>query len=113
MNNPDTISVVNKMQGDSTDVLILLGAIAAVAMIVVFCVIYFRKDEKRRRRSHRHHHHRKSYREQIQKTTSGIKEIIRQRRRRHRHEHRALNPTLAQTGGLPPLREEGKLPPPP
>jgi hypothetical protein len=32
------------------------------------------------------------------------------RKRRHRH-HRPLNPTLAQTGGLPPRRDPN-LPPP-
>jgi uncharacterized membrane protein len=28
--------------------------------------------------------------------------------RRHQHEQRKLNPTLAQSGGLPPVREEKK-----
>ena len=34
------------------------------------------------------------------------------RRRKHRHgrHHRKLNPTLAQTGGLPPLREPDQPP---
>ena len=27
-------------------------------------------------------------------------------RSRHHHEHRKLNPTLAESGGLPPAREE-------
>jgi hypothetical protein len=31
------------------------------------------------------------------------------RKRRHRH-HRQVNPTLAQTGGLPPLRPPGEPP---
>jgi hypothetical protein len=30
------------------------------------------------------------------------------KRKLHHHERRQLNPTLAQTGGLPPLREEEK-----
>jgi preprotein translocase subunit YajC len=30
------------------------------------------------------------------------------KRKPHNHEKRQLNPTLAQTGGLPPLREEKK-----
>ena len=33
----------------------------------------------------------------------------RERRRRHKH-HRKLNPTLAQTEGLPPLRPPNKPP---
>jgi ABC-type transport system involved in cytochrome bd biosynthesis fused ATPase/permease subunit len=102
------------MPPGSLDVLIVLGAIALVALIVFFCVLLFRKDEKLRRKHH--HHHRKSYREQFQKTASGIKELIRQHRRRRRREHRHINPTLAQTGGLPPIRVEEKPPdktPPP
>jgi hypothetical protein len=30
----------------------------------------------------------------------------RRRRRRRRREHRPRNPTLAETGGLPPIRTE-------
>jgi hypothetical protein len=32
----------------------------------------------------------------------------RKRRKRHEHEKRQLNPTLAQTGGLPPVRNQNK-----
>ena len=99
------------MPPESVDVLIVLGAIVAMALIVFFCVLSFRKDGKRGHKHH--HHHRKSYREQFQTTTGGIKELIRQHRRRSHREHRPLNPTLAQTGGLPPLREEKEPPSPP
>ena len=34
------------------------------------------------------------------------------RKRKHRH-HRPLNPTLAQTGGLPPKRDPNQPPPGP
>ncbi len=34
------------------------------------------------------------------------------RKRKHRH-HRSANPTLAQTGGLPPKRAPDELPPGP
>jgi hypothetical protein len=34
----------------------------------------------------------------------------RKRRRHHQHEDRQLNPTLAQVGGLPPVREEDRPP---
>jgi FtsZ-interacting cell division protein ZipA len=112
MNNKDTISVANPLPPESMDVLIVLGAIVLVALIVFFGVLLFRKDGKHPRKHH-HRHHRKSYREQFQKTTSGIKELIRQHRRRRHREHRPINPTLAQTGGLPPIREADKPSPPP
>ena len=35
------------------------------------------------------------------------------RRKRKRHHHRHLNPTLAQTGGLPPKRDPNTPPPGP
>jgi ABC-type nickel/cobalt efflux system permease component RcnA len=34
------------------------------------------------------------------------------RHRRRRHEHHRRNPTLAETGGLPPLRDPNSPPPP-
>ncbi|MCX8107768.1 MAG: hypothetical protein N3G20_03080, partial [Verrucomicrobiae bacterium] len=37
----------------------------------------------------------------------------RHRRRRRRREHRPRNPTLAETGGLPPPRQTDQLPPSP
>ena len=112
MNNTDTISITDKMLPGSMDVFIVLGAIVLVALIVFFWVLSFRKNEKRRHKHH-HRHHRKSYREQFQKATGEIRELIRQRRHRSRREHRRINPTLAQTGGLPPIHEPGKPPPPP
>jgi type VI protein secretion system component VasK len=110
--NGNTINLGGRIPPESEDVLIVLGAIVTVALIVFFCVLLFRKDEKHRHKHH-HRHHRKSYREQFQKATSEIKELIRQRRSRSRREHRRINPTLAQTGGLPPIHEPGKPPPPP
>jgi hypothetical protein len=109
--NGDTLPANNQMLPESQDLMIVLGAILLVVLIVFFCVLLFRKDWKRQ---HRHHqrHHRKSYREQFQTTTSGIKELIRQRRHWHRRENRPVNPTLAQTGGLPPIRKTDEPPPP-
>ena len=90
------------------DFWILLGAILAVALLIFYWAFAIRK-QKHRIRKHRHHHHRPDYRKQIKEVTNDI----RKRRSKHRHEHRPLNPTLSQTGGLPPLREAGQPPPPP
>jgi FtsZ-interacting cell division protein ZipA len=109
--NPDAKSFPNWLPPESMDVLIVLGVIVLVALIVFFWAFSFRKAGKRPRKHH-HHHHRKSYREQFKKNAAGIGELIRQHRRQHHREHHPINPTLAQTGGLPPLREPGKPPPP-
>jgi len=95
------------------DLLIVLGATMLVALIVFFSVLIFGKEGRRRRKQRRHHRQREGYREQFQKNVSDIKDALSQHRRRHRHEHRPANPTLAQTGGLPPIHEHDKRPPPP
>jgi hypothetical protein len=70
------------------DFLIVLGAVVLVALMA-FIFAFFRRNQTH---LHRHRHHRKT------------------QKKRRRREHRLLNPTLAQTGGLPPIRT--KEPPP-
>ena len=98
-----------------------MGAILLVALAILFWVVAFHKRRtisgfRQRRHHHRHRHERSSgsLRDNVQKTTAGIKEIIEkgQQRQLRRHEHRSMNPTLAQTGGLPPIREDSESPPP-
>ncbi|HEU5396840.1 MAG TPA: hypothetical protein VFV81_06720 [Verrucomicrobiae bacterium] len=63
---------------------IMLAAIIASTIIAVFVALSFRKKKRRKRK---HHHHRND---------------------------NHLNPTLAQTGGLPPVRkDDAELPSPP
>ena len=105
----DLLPHVSRFSPGWVDFWILLGAILAVALLVFYWAVAIRK-QKHRIHKHRHHHRpRPGYREQIKEVANGI----RQRRRKHGHEHRPLNPTLAQTGGLPPLREADQPPPPP
>jgi len=113
--NTDTLPVTpGPMPPEWVDIMIVLGVILAVALAVFFWAVIFRKEGKtRHKHHHHHHHHRTSYREQFKIGVGGIKELFRRHRhRRHRH-HRQINPTLAETGGLPPLREPDKPPPPP
>jgi hypothetical protein len=101
---------------------IVMGAVLLVALAVLFWVIAFRKRRAHsgiRYRRYHHHRHRGGQssageRGNFQKTTAGIKDIIEQEQQRQhrRHQHRSMNPTLAQTGGLPPVREESKPPTP-
>jgi len=103
------------MPPEWVDIMIVLGVILAVALAVFFWAVIFRKEgtSRRKHHHHHHHHHRTSYREQFKIGVGGIKELFRRHRhRRHRH-HRQINPTLAETGGLPPLRGPDKPPPPP
>ena len=86
------------------ELLVLIGAVLLVAVAVMIWAVAFRKKRKRTRLYHRHHRSsaESSAAENSGETTPGS------RRRRQRRE-RPRNPTLAETGGLPPVR----LPPTP
>jgi hypothetical protein len=91
------------------ELLLLLGAFAAVSLCLFIWAVYFRKRPGQH--SHRHHHHHsRSQPEPVTTSESSDSEPDGERRyrkkRRRRREHRPRNPTLAETGGLPPLRAE-------
>jgi len=77
----------------------LFGALGVVILAAVVWAVFFRS---RHRRSYRHHHHHDS--EHAAEAESAAAGTHRRRRWRRRREHRPRNPTLAETGGLPPLR---------
>jgi FtsZ-interacting cell division protein ZipA len=98
------------------EVMIVTGAVAAVTLLLVLWVLYFRKHRLHHTHHHSHHHH--SSEESagapppVSDATATDPEDFpethrhRRRRRRRRREHRPRNPTLAETGGLPPLRSD-------
>jgi hypothetical protein len=90
--------------------LIILGAIGAVTLLLVLWAMFVRK-KRRRRHSHYHEHHHAPKPTEVPLSQQGEDvpappEKHRRRRRSH-HRHRPRNPTLAETGGLPPIRPEG------
>jgi type VI protein secretion system component VasK len=87
---------------------IVVGAILGVVALVLVWAAFIRK---RRRRRHRHHH-----RSIAKATAAGITEIrrhVHERQRRRRSRQRQRNPTLAETGGLPPPRADAEPSQPP
>jgi len=94
----------------------IFGAIGLVTALVVLWAVFLRK-RRRRRRSHHHEHHGSSVPAQVpgaSKDASGpAPEEHHRRHRRSRRRHRRLNPTLAETGGLPPIRPEAASDPEP
>lgn len=109
---------------------VVLGAIILVLLGAAIWIIYAfgqpRRSHSRRHRKHRHRHHEEDEDEGGAGASSGGEddpgddaagddddedsaEGHRKRRRRRRRQHRPRNPTLAETGGLPPIRTE---PPP-
>ena len=101
----DIIPVAGPLISGWMDILIVLGAIVLVALIAFFGVFSHHKNGERQRK---HHYHRKDDREQLQKSAGDIKGLVGQHRSGRRRKHRTINPTLAETGGLPLLREAGK-----
>jgi FtsZ-interacting cell division protein ZipA len=105
----DSLPVSSPFSSELLDFLIIIGAILVVVLVAFFWALSIRKRKKRVRK-YRHHHHRKGIREQFQKSAGDVKELVQQHRSGHRHEQHPINPTLAQTGGLPPVRRSDEPP---
>jgi ABC-type nickel/cobalt efflux system permease component RcnA len=114
-----------------TDILLIIGAGLALAALLVLWAVYWRKAKRHKR--HHHHHHknhqpeaaekRELVAEPVEHTSANAEEEDEgpeerlhghqhHRRRIRRREHRHRNPTLAETGGLPPMRDPNAPPPP-
>ena len=117
----ETGQVLNSWRLDHTtrEWIILFGATGLVALLALGWAKYLRKRHHRRHSHHHHHghrHHQEPTEAQTALTgTNATAEPKRHHRRRRRshHRHRRLNPTLAETGGLPPIRQEGASTPEP
>jgi hypothetical protein len=89
---------------------IFFGSIALIVFVVFAWAIVFRKQ---RHRHHRHHHHQKRrYPEPVMNKSDEPRRGIffNRRKKRKRKERLRANPTLAETGGLPPPRDEPPTP---
>jgi hypothetical protein len=113
----DVVSRLRTMSPTTRERVVILGALLVVTLAVVIWALFFR-GKKSHSRSHRHSSHRS--RElapgSVGESAGGSGEAGPRKRRkwrRQRREHRPLNPTLAQTGGLPPIRASDPPPPPP
>ena len=108
---PDTDQVFLSWHTDSVTLewALILGAIGLVSLLALGWAAFFRKRSRRR---HSHHHGHRHSSEQTE-TEVESKEADapappeeRRHRRRSHHRHLPRNPTLAETGGLPPIRPE-------
>ena len=91
---------------DTRGGLIVFSSIFLVTLVVLGWAVFLRK--KRRRREHHHSHRHSSGSAEVSETSededSPSSSKKRRRRRRSGRQHRPRNPTLAETGGLPPIR---------
>jgi len=88
------------------ELLLILGAFAAVIMAVFFWAVALRR---RRHRKGYKRRHRSSVRRRSAAARDEIKRLWRMRQRKRKQKLRR-NPTLAETGGLPPIRTAGDAP---
>ena len=82
------------------EVLVVAGAVLLVALAVLIWVVFFRKARKRKRVHHHHH------RQAAEIFPSGKQPESKRSRSRHKRSQSEFPrlPTLAETGGLPPVR---------
>ncbi len=96
-------------------ILIVLGVVAVISAGIFIWAAFFRKRRKRRH-SYERWHKRKDQAEESSSKSSHHPGASHRRHRHHRHHReRPRNPTLAETGGLPPIRTPQNPPgsPPP
>jgi hypothetical protein len=104
----DVLDHWGTLSAGAREQLILLGVVAIVTMWLVVWALFFRKSHRRRHRHHHGHHSSQgAVNEAAAANSDGDLSQPRERRkwRRRRREHHPRNPTLAETGGLPPARE--------
>ena len=86
---------------------IIFGAIGLVTVLVLLWAMFLRR-KRRRRREHHHAHRHSSGPAEVPESSKDESALAPPEKRRHRrrsgHRHLPRNPTLAETGGLPPIR---------
>jgi hypothetical protein len=104
-----------KFDASSRELTIVIGTAIIVSLLALIWAIFFRKRRRHHRHSHGQHHSNPTSGNPAAPLTPPSQvesDPTRRRRRRRRRKERPRNPTLAETGGLPPIRGEGPSPPP-
>jgi hypothetical protein len=97
------------MSATTREGLIIFGALMLVTTAVTVWAVYVRKPKRRKHRHHHgQHHSREAVEDAVSESADDDSEPRKRRRwRRQRRDHHPRNPTLAETGGLPPVRTGG------
>ncbi|MCU0783821.1 MAG: hypothetical protein MUF81_07180 [Verrucomicrobia bacterium] len=101
----DPLPDVGTMSAAMREHLILLGAIVFVLAVLTIGIMLLRRHKRQRSKRHKHSRHRRPFR----RAAAGLaefKQMIHKKPRRRHHEPWPRNPTLAETGGLPPVRSD-------
>jgi hypothetical protein len=100
------LSAWTNMNQDLRNQLVLLLAFIIVAVGALIWAVAYRKAKHRRVRIRRPH----TWQLEPGETKSGRRHRHNERRRRSTHPRPPKNPTLAESGGLPPRRPEDQPP---
>lgn len=90
----------SRVPGLTQDMLVVLGVGILLLIVLLIWALFLRK----RPHSHSRHHRGTQIEESGESDSNRARHHRRHRRKRRRREHRMRNPTLAETGGLPPPR---------
>jgi hypothetical protein len=82
-----------------------------VAAAFVWAAFLRRRGTGRRSRVHHHSHQVHSHTQSAASRPWSVKTLFTPRRHRRHHTERPRNPTLAEAGGLPPVRGDQRPPP--
>ncbi len=104
MDFPDIIVTWKKIGPGTREGLMVSGALGGVIALVLIWAIFIRK--RRRKRKH-HYHYPSANSSPVAADVKELEQAGKRKSRRRRREHRPRNPTLAETGGLPPIRPDG------
>jgi len=91
----DVFTTWKKIGPATKEGLLVFGALLLVVGLVFLWAAFIRKRGER-----------KHYRYPSKTSAEGVTEIRRKKVKKRRKEHRPRNPTLSETGGLPPIRSE-------
>ena len=105
------ITGVGPMSRTTKEGFIIVGAILFVSLLVGIWA-FLSRTRRRRDARRQERRHRRSMFQNARKGVAEIKQLVREHKHRRRR-HRPRNPTLAETGGLPPPRRDGTPSPPP
>lgn len=109
MDFEDFTSPLRNRNGSARDFFLILGAVGAVTVVLLLWAAFLRK--RRRHRSHHHHHQPHDNVRASSPDAAQSGSFSGKKRRRRRREHRPRNPTLAETGGLPPAHPDKSIEP--
>jgi hypothetical protein len=92
------------------NIVILTTVLLILAVLIFSAIYYFRYRRKPSHRPHKHSDTSPVAAPIEPADESGERIRVRKKRRERIREHRPRNPTLQETGGLPPVRPDDELP---